>query len=174
MAILKKKFFKVEIPLLNIEIEVITTSIEKLNNRIVKLDLTRNLRGKNLEATLIIKVENGKAIAEVKSLRLMPQYMARLMRNNVSYVEDSFLCKTKDMSIRIKTFMLTRKKVHRSVRKAIRNKAKEIIIQSCATKSADEICEDVIFGKLQKTLSVSLKKIYPLALCEVKAVIKQQ
>jgi len=93
-----------------------------------------------------------------------------MMRNNISYVEDSFKCNTKDGMLRIKPYLLTRKRVHRSVRKALRNKTFEFVNEFCADKTRDEVFSSIISSLLQKTLSLKLKKIYPLAMCEMRVV----
>ena len=90
------------------------------------------------------------------------------MRKNVNYVEDSFTCKAKDAKIRVKPFLLTRKKVHRSLRKALRNRIKELVTEFCANKQSEEVFSSILSASLQKELSSKLKKIYPLALCEIR------
>jgi len=169
----KKKFFAVSIPLLNMDITVLGFSQDEIMGKTIKLDLTRILRGKNFETTLTIKKEDQKLVGEFKSLRLLQSYMARLMRKSISYIEDSFLCKSKDTQLRIKPFMLTRKKVHRSIRKALRSKAKELIIQFAAENSSDAVFSSIIKASLQKELASKLKKIYPLSLCEIRAIKKE-
>ena len=166
----KKKFFNVSIPILESDLSVLGTSIQNLEDKVIKYDLTRMLKGKNFVATFIIKIKNNEAVAEIKSLRLAPSYIVRMMRNNISYVEDSFKCKAKDGNLRIKPYLLTRKRVHRSVRKALRNKTFEFVNEFCADKTRDEVFSSIISSLLQKTLSLKLKKIYPLAMCEMRVV----
>jgi len=167
MAI-KKKFFQVEIPLINSSLDVLTYSIENLKDKTIKLDLTRQLRGKSIEVVFQIKVEHGKATAEPKKLALLPYFIRRMLRKGISYVEDSFTAECEDAHIRIKPFLITRKKVSRNVRKALRNKTQEWIKDYIKNKPYREIFSDIISNRFQKSLSLSLKKIYPLALCEIR------
>lgn len=166
----KKKFFEVDIPLLNKKEKAYATSIDELNGRTTKLDLTRILRGKSIEATIKFSVKEGKATGEIKKLSLLSFYIRRMMRKSISYVEDSFSAPSKNNKLRIKPFMITRKKVSRAVRKALRNQGKEFLIEYIKDKDTDEIFSDILSNKLQKALSLKMKKIYPLALCEIRQI----
>jgi len=168
MAI-KKKFFQVEIPLTNSTLEVLTYSIDNLKDKTIKLDLTRQLRGKSIEVVFKIKLENGKATAEPKKLTLLSYFIRRMLRKGISYVEDSFPAECEDAYIRIKPFLITRKKVSRKVRKALRDKTQEWLKDYVKDKKVNDIFSDIIENRIQKPLSLSLKKIYPLALCEIRA-----
>lgn len=164
----KKKFFEVEIPLTNSSVELLTYSIDSLNKRTIKLDLTRQLRGKSIEVVFQIKVENKKAIATPIKLTLLPFFIRRMLRRSISYVEDSFSAECKNAFIRIKPFLVTRKRVSRAVRKALRDEAKNWLLDYTKNKSYEDIFSDIISNRLQKSLSSKLKKIYPLSLCEIR------
>ena len=172
--VLKKKFFSVDLPFLNVSVSILAYSQQELVGKIIKYDLTRILRGKNVEATLVIKKENEKLIAEFKSLCFLQSYLTQAVGKGISYVEDSFVCKSKDASLRIKPFMLTRKKVHRRVKKALRVKAREFIEEFAAQHNSSEIFDAIIKARLQKELSAKLKKIYPLSLCEIRVIKKEK
>lgn len=168
MMVTKKKFFEIELPLVKDKIKLLAFQISDLKNKKVKLDLTRRLRGKSLEATFNILVDNEKASAEIQRLLVLPYFIRRMMRKSVNYVEDSFSTKAKDAEVKVKPFLITRKKVHRSVRKELRDKAKSFITEDFKTRKIEEIFEDLIAGKYQRSLSLRLKKIYPLSLCEIR------
>ena len=167
----KKKQFEIEIPLLNTVTAVPAFNLAALDGKTIKLDLTRMLKGKSIEAIFTVKVEGEKAIAVPKKLNLMFFYIRRMIRKNISYVEDSFVCSCTDGRLRIKTFMITRKRVHKSVRKALREKARQDLIDFCKEKTKEDFLNAVIGNTIQKELAARLKKIYPLALCEIRAVI---
>jgi len=164
MAERKKKFFEVSIPLINQKIHVFSYDANSLQGRIIKLDLTRILKGKNFDATIIIEKKDDQLIGRFTALSLIPSFIIRMMRKSISYVEDSFKCN----NIQLKPFMLTRKKVHRSVRNALRKKTKEFLMDYANKNENDIIFEDMLTGKLQKNLSLTLKKIYPLTFCEIR------
>ena len=91
-----------------------------------------------------------------------------MVRKGTNYIEDSFSTECKDAQVKIKPFLITRRKVTREVRKALRNKAKEELINYAKDKNSEEIFDDILNNKLQKQLSLKLKKIYPLSLCEIR------
>lgn len=164
----KKKFFDVRIPLLNRSVKLLGYSLKGLEDRSVKIDLTRQLRGKSLELTFRVGEENGKAVARPKKLLILPFFIRRVMRESTSYVEDSFSAECKDAVLRIKPFLITRKKVPRSLRKTLRDNAKSLIIEEIKDKNVEEIFSLIIENRFQRSLSIKLKKIYPLILCEIK------
>ncbi|MEK6914863.1 MAG: hypothetical protein AABW83_04390 [Nanoarchaeota archaeon] len=164
----RKKFQEVEIPLLKTKIELIGDSISEIENKNIKLDLTRQLKGKSLE--LVIKVINikNKASAIPIKLKLMPYFIRRMIRKKISYVEDSLLIPSQENMLLVKPFLITRKRVSRAVRKALRNRAKNWIGDYISQLNNEEIFEDILSNKLQKNLSLILKKTYPLSLCEIR------
>ena len=170
MAITKKKkrFFEVDMPIINKDTQLQAYELEDLEKRNIIYDLTRILKGKNLIMKLQVKVENGKAAAFPRKVQLLPCYIQRMMRKGTNYVEDSFITKCKDNQIRIKPFLITRRKVSRAIRRALRNKAKEEIIEYAKDKTTEEIFEDLMRNSFQRTLSLRLKKVYPLSLCEIR------
>lgn len=168
MAVKKKKFFEVEIPLIRSKQELLAYSIGDLNDKTIKLDLTRELRGKSIEIVFKIKLEKDKLIASPIKLTLLPFFIRRMLRKNISYVEDSFSTECEDAQIRVKPFLITRKKVSRAVRKALRDEEKSWLQDYLKNKSNEAIFSEAISNRLQKALSMHLKKIYPLALCEIR------
>lgn len=164
----RKKFFDVEIPVINKETHLQAYELKELDGRVVNYDLTRFLKGKNMMFQLIIKVKDGKITSIPKQLRLLPYFLKRVTRKGTNYVEDSFSAECDNARIRIKPFLITRRKVSRKVRKALREKAREEIISYVKDKTFETIFDDVIKNNLQKPLSLKLKKIYPLSLCEIR------
>lgn len=171
MAIGKKKFFEVSLPLIEHSTKLIAAEEEELIGKTIKVDLTRKLRGKSLEITFKID-KKGKAVP--KRLNLLGYYIRRMMRKSADYVEDSFSTPTKNASLRVKPFLITRNKVSRRVRKALRNKAKEEIAKALKDEDYENIFLEVISNKFQKSLSLKLKKIYPLSLCEIRDIFVEK
>ena len=88
-----------------------------------------------------------------------------MVRRGTNYIEDSFSTECKNAEVRIKPFLVSRRKVSRAVRKALRNKAKEELIEWAKNENAETLFEDILKNKIQKELSIKLKKIYPISLC---------
>ena len=165
---IKKKFFEIDAPLLNDKMESLAGSIEELHNKTLKMDLTRHLKGKSVDLVMSIAVKDGKAEASPKKLTLLPSFIKHMLHAGIDYVEDSFPAETKESKVVIKPFLVTRKKVSRAVRRTLRNSAKNWIIDYLKTKTDFEIFHDILSGQMQKPLSLRLKKIYPLAICEIR------
>jgi ribosomal protein S3AE len=164
----KKKFFDVEMPLINKQTQMQAYELSELDGRFLKYDLTRLLKGKSMMLTSKIKVEGKQAIATPMKLVLMPYFLRRMIRKGTNYVEDSFSVECQDANIKIKPFLITRRKVSRAVRAALRTKAKEELINYVKDRTAEELFDEVLKNQIQKPLSLKLKKIYPLALCEIR------
>ncbi len=164
----RRKFINVEVPITKSKIEVTANLAKELKGRTVKLDLTRQLKGKSVEVIFKIEIENEKAVARPIKIKLMPYFIRRMIRKRISYVEDSFLAPSQESMILIKPFLITRKKVSRAVRKTLRNKCKNWIEDYIAEKKDQEIFSEVLSNRMQKSLSLYLKKTYPLSLCEIR------
>jgi len=164
----KKRFFEVEMPLIKKTTQLQAYEIKELNGKIIKYDLTRVLRGKSLMLKLTVKVEGEKILTIPKEISLMPYFLRRMVRKGTNYVEDSFQTECKDAKITIKPFLITRRKVSRDVRRALRERAKEELINYAKNKSAETLFDERLKNLIQKPLSLKLKKIYPLSLCEIK------
>lgn len=165
----RKKFFNIEIDLIKKTTQLQAYEASELDNKYIKYDLTRLLKGKSVLLTVKTKLLNEHELITVpKELRLMPYYLKRMVRKGTNYVEDSFSTPTKEGEIRIKPFLVTRRKVSRAVRKALRNMAKEELVSWAKEHDTTQLFEEVLRNKIQRDLSVKLKKIYPLALCEIR------
>jgi len=168
MAVEKKKFFEIDIPIVGEKVELLGINEESLIGRTINLDLTRKLRGKSVEAMFKVKSVDGKLAIQPLRLHLLGYFIRRMIRTSISYIEDSFSVECKDFIIRVKPFMMTRKKVSRTIKRAIRDKAKEVIQEEVKEKSFEEIFSDIISTKFQRNLSIKLKKVYPLGFCEIR------
>ncbi len=164
----KKKFFDVDIPLIKKQTQLYSYELADLDNKIITYDLTRILRGKSMMIQFRVKVSGDKTTTVPIQLKLMPYFLKRMMRKGTNYVEDSFIAKCKDAEIRIKPLLITRRKVSRAVRKALREKAREELTNYVKTITTQTVFEEILKNQLQKTLSLKLKKIYPLSLCEIR------
>ncbi len=167
----RQKFFDVEMPILNKETQLYAYSIKDLEGRTITYDLTRLLRGKAMLLKLKvnkIEKEGKKASSTPIEINLMPYFLRRMMRKGTNYVEESLKLETKTHEVIIKPFMVTRKKVSRAVRKALREQVKKELEAYLKKHTSQEVFEDLLKNKLQKSLSLKLKKTYPLSFCEIR------
>jgi len=164
----RRKFIDVEVPILRSKIELIANNSKELENRTIKLDLTRQLKGKSVDTILKIKLENEKPVAYPIKIKLMPYFIRRMIRKRISYVEDSFITPSQESMLVIKPFLITRNRVSKAIRKTLRNKCKNWIEDYISEKKDNEIFSEVLSNRMQKPLSLYLKKTYPLSLCEIR------
>ena len=164
----KKKFFDVEIPIINKTTQLQAYELKELDGKTIKYDLTRILRGKSLLLKLKVKVKGEKATAIPLAVKLMPYFLRRMVRKGTNYIEDSFSAKCKDAQVRIKPLLISRRRVSRVVRKALREKAREELINYVKDKNSETLFDELLKNQIQKPLSLKLKKIYPLSLCEIR------
>jgi len=165
----KKRFYDVEMPIINKQTQILAFEIAELEGRYIKYDLTRILRGKSILMQFKVSVKENKAVALPRGILLMPYFLRRMIRKGTDYVEDSFVAESKDAIIKIKPFLITRRKVSKRVRRGLREKTKEEITRYIKDKTCERIFEEILKNKMQKELSMILKKIYPLSLCEIKS-----
>jgi len=164
----KIKFQKIDVPLIRESIYVIERPIEQFNNKTLKLDMTRKLKGKGCEIIFKIKTEKEKINLIPKRIHLFGFFIRRMIRTGTDYVEDSFIAKCKDATLRIKPFLITRKRVHKAVKKALRNEIRKEITENIKDKTYEEIFIELLQDNFQKFLSKKLKKIYPLSFCDIR------
>lgn len=169
MVVIKKHSYDIKLELLNTEVELMATAPEALQGKTINFDLTKFLKGKGAEAKFIIK-KNETLDGKIYRFMVYPSHIRRLISHSISIVEDSFVCKTKDADIRFKPFLITRKRVHRAVRKALRDAARDFIEKNVATKTRDKLFQSVLASILQRMMAIKLKKVYPLAVCELRVV----
>jgi len=172
----KKVFYEVEAPLTATKIHLYGSSAEELEGKNITLDLTRSLRGKSLELKMKIYIEDRKLKALPMKVVLVGSYIRRVMRRGIDYVEDSFDVECRDAIAKIKPFLITRKKVSRVVRNTLRINARKYLEGYLKIRTVKEIFSEIITNKLPRGIAVKLKKIYPLALCEIRVfeVIKEK
>lgn len=164
----KKRFFDVEIPLIRKTTNLQAYELKDLDNRYFKYDLTRILKGKGMLLRFKTIIKDEKATSIPIESKLMPSFLKRMVRKGTNYIEDSFSVECKDAIMEIKPFLISRRKVSKAVRKALREKAKEELINYVKSRDSNTLFDDLLKNQIQKPLSLKLKKVYPLSLCEIR------
>jgi ribosomal protein S3AE len=165
----RKKFVVIEIPILGNQVRALGTPAN-LTDKTLKMDLSKRVRGKGLNVTFQIINNEDKLVAYPKKMEITKAYLRRIIRTRTDNVEDSFQADTKDLKITLKPFLITRKKVSRAVRKNLRNTAREFLLEYSRGKTYLEICGDLLEGTVQKEMLPKLKKVYPLAFCDIRVI----
>jgi len=166
----KQKFWDVEIPIIQKTTCLYAFEPKELEGKTLIYDLTRILRGKGALLTAKVKVEEKEITTIPKEVRVLPYFLRRMVRKGTDYVEDSLVLECRDAKLVIKFILVTRRKVSRRIKNALRERTKKELAEYFKENVVEEIFKDILQGKLQKILSVKLKKVYPLSVCEIKTI----
>jgi len=165
---IKRSFFEIQAPLTSTKIQLYSTTKESLVGKVVKLDLTRTLRGKSIILKMKIELDGENLIGIPVNAELAGAHIRKTMRRGTDYVEDSFQVECRDAITRVKPLLVTRRRVSRAVLCALRIAAKKQLEEYIKVRTAQEVFSDIMTNKLQKQMAAKLKKIYPLALSEIR------
>ncbi len=164
----KRNFYDVDVPLTAVKISLYGGSIEEFEGKVIILDLTKSLRGKGLELRMKVKNLGNELTAFPISANITGSYIRRAIRRGTDYIEDSFIANCRDAVLKIKPFLIARRRVSRNIRKILRANARKFIEGYVKIRTVKELFSDIVASKLQRAMSVKLKKIYPLAMCEIR------
>jgi small subunit ribosomal protein S3Ae len=134
------------------------------------MTLTGDFKKQNTEIGLkIVGMEDGKALTEMISYKLIPSSMRRLVRRGKEKVDYVFDCITSDnKKVTVKIFLITRFDVNKSVLTALRKSIKQILVTEVKKMTYDNFIGGLISKNIQRELSKMLVKIYPLKITEIR------
>ncbi len=158
--------------------ETMSLDEESLNGKMVNvnlMELTGDIKKQNTILKLkVIKVTGLTASTESVGFHMVPASIKRIVRRNRNRIDDSFTCKTSDGRIvRVKPLIITRDSTSRSVVSALRKNMRESIVRKIAKMKLEQLMNDLVTYKLQRTVRDELKRIYPLRSCEMR-VLKEE
>lgn len=153
--------------------ETLSSEPEKIVGRIMKInlaDLTRDVKSQSIEIQLeITEIKGQQANTIVKQYMLMPNHTRRVVRTGKSKIEDSFTLKTKDnVSVQIKPLFIAISLVQNSIGSALRKTTRAYFADLFKNTDFSNIFLLLVSNKLQSALRAELKKIYPLATCQIR------
>ena len=82
----KKRFFEVDMPIINKQTQLQAYEISELDGRLIRYDLTRILKGKSMLLQLVVKVDKEKATASPINAKLLPYFLKRMVRKGTNYI----------------------------------------------------------------------------------------
>lgn len=105
----------------------------------------------------------------VQGFKIIPSAIKRLIRRKKPRVELSFVTETSDgVKVRIKPFGVARGNVPGGTMAVVRNEVKRLITETAKKTTFENLVNDILNNKIQKVISDSTKKIYPLARFEIR------
>ncbi len=127
---------------------------------------------KKQSASLMFKVtsvEGDTGVAEIIGYQMSTSHVRRVVRKAIRRIDDSFTAQSIDnVTFTIKPLLITRHSTNKGTASLLRKRAKEVISQSFQKMKSDEVFLQVISNRLQMDLKSDLKKIYPIAVSEIR------
>lgn len=155
--------------------ELLVSDVKNLEEKsltINLMDITGNAKNQNVNIRFKVEsVEGEKAFAVPVNYTMIPAGIKRFIRRGKGRIDDSFVLTTSDKKrIRIKFILVTKSKTKNSVANAIRKSAKYFLNKMISSRTYNAFYHDLVSYNIQRSLKSNLKKIYPLGVCEIRAV----
>ena len=158
----------------NLEIgESLCSEPKELIGKVVAVNLSSLIsdpRKQNIRIRFRVNdVKEEKATTEIIGYEILPAYIKRVVRRGRGKIEDSFICESKDkVRMRIKPLILTKNKTKKSILSTLRKMTREFFIKNLENVNYSEVIRALIANKFQREIKNYLKKVYPIAICEIK------
>lgn len=176
VVIKKKKWVQIVAPKLFSEQvlgESFVGEVDELMGRSAKVSLmvlTNDPQKQAISVSFkVIGVDNGRAVTELVSYKLLPAAAKKLMRRRRSKIDDSFVIETKDKKVlRVKPMIVTRTRARGAVMAALRMLERAYIAKMVSQMDMDTFVREVVQKKLQQGLGQALRKLCPVGVCEIR------
>ena len=146
---------------------------EALGRRVVTGTQALGVEGRHKANVEFEVVDTGgeRLATQIVGYNISKAIVKRMIKRNRERVDDSFVLETQDdKQVRIKPLLVTRFSTSNAVTTAIRKRARGILALAVKKATYDQFMEQLISHRLQRQLFDKLKKIYPLATCEIRKV----
>ncbi|MBI4146779.1 hypothetical protein HY489_05575 [Candidatus Woesearchaeota archaeon] len=132
--------------------------------------LTNDPQKQAISVSFVVKsVENERAMTELVSYRMLPAAAKKLMRRRRSKIEDSFVVETADKKVlRVKPLIIARSHAKGSVMASMQKLERAFIAKAISKLDFDGFVRDVVQKKLQSSLGQTLRRLYPVGVCEIR------
>ena len=117
------------------------------------------------------EIKNDKAYTEFSGLECMRDYISRLIRYGIARIDTVQDVTTKDnKKIRIKTIIITRKKIKKNVETTLKKFIQDEIKKEVESSTLDELIEKIINDHIKSFIFEKGKKIYPIRAFEIRKI----
>lgn len=132
--------------------------------------LTGNHKKQSIAIVLkVVGIREGKGITEITGYKIAPSSARRMMRRSKSKIDDSFVCVTADgMKVRVKPIVVSRSGANNPVMTAMRAALRNTVSSAALKSSYQNFMADIVSYKIQKDMFDTAKKIFPVAVCEIR------
>lgn len=152
------------------------SSVDELSGRTITVNLmtlTNDVKHQSINITFrIAKAADGRAFTELEAYETSPSAIRRIVRREISRMDDSFVCETSDKrQMRVKFVVMTRTKTTSSALKAIRKAVIETVAREASKADFEGFIMAILQHRLHNSVRDATSKIYPLRSFEVKKVV---
>ncbi|MBD3309887.1 hypothetical protein GF351_01570 [Candidatus Woesearchaeota archaeon] len=140
------------------------------------MHLTGDVRKQNITLKFEVNaVEDNKILTIPKAYEMGYSSIKRFVRRRQDKLEDSLLLKTADgKEVRIKPLVITRSTTKGSVKHALRQTLRKEIISFVKKNTFEALFNEIIMYKMQMNLKSKLNEIYPIKICEIRALKEER
>jgi len=111
----------------------------------------------------IVSTKGDKAETKLRRFKMAQDYTHSLSRKRTSKIYTALNVRTKnDKRLRVKSFVITRRKINRSKQDALRRKMRAFIAGDAKRKDGNEFLKECIEGRAAGRMKKFLDKLYPL------------
>jgi len=135
------------------------------------MNLTKDPKKQNIFVSFHVTGldKDGAANTEFYRFQLSVSAVKRMARRHKDKIADSIEVRTGDKKlVRIKPIIITRHKVSKPTQSDIRLKAREFIAYKLSKQPVENLTQELINKKFQRSLSDILRKIAPISNCEIR------
>jgi ribosomal protein S3AE len=119
----------------------------------------------------VAKTDNNHLQTKVFGYKITPPAVRKMMRRGRDRVDDSFVVKCNDgVAVRVKPVLITRGRAKGGALAHLRKQLRISTIRGIAKLSFLDFIKDLVAHKFQRELHDSLRKVYPLQVCELRDV----
>ena len=173
----KKKFYQIIAPELFNKQEIGEVPLYEINDALGRtievnlLALTNDPKRQNTNIHFRISGNDGQRLmTEVTGYKIAANSVRRMMKRKKIRIDDSIVVKTNDnRAVRIKPFLITAGFARSAALRGLSKNLRDVLTKNAAKLSYDSLIKDIISRKFQSELREQLKKIYPLAVCEIRS-----
>jgi len=141
----------------------ITVSLSDLTGDIRQIQVFLKFR--------IVDVEGGVAKTRFDQLELAREYVRGMVRRGTTKTEVITDVETRDGArLRVFTIVISKGKVHRSKRTAVRKAGSRILIEKATNSSFDEFVQEIVLGKASAEIFSAARKIVSVNALEIRKV----
>ena len=138
------------------------------------MHLTNDIKKQNTKLHFKVKeVKEDKAYTEIVGLEMVEAYIKRVIKKSREKLDDSMQVITKDeVKVQVKSLIITRNQTKGSILALLRKKAREMLIALAKENTYDAFIDMLLTNELQRKMRDTLKKIYPIAVSEIRILQK--